>query len=124
MVGGLAYVTNRAGMPALKNRLEQIEAQLKTFMDMQNSSIAALASKPAAQPTAPPQPTIEQRIAETDQCAVRLRRPHPPQHREAADRGEDGHRLAVDQPFDYVLELLGAQHRDKRAESSPAKSWS
>jgi hypothetical protein len=54
---------NRAGMPALRNRLEQIETQLTTFMDMQNSSIAAPASKPAAQPTAAPQPTFEQQIA-------------------------------------------------------------
>jgi hypothetical protein len=54
---------NRAGMPALRNRLEQIEAQLKTFMDMQNSSIAGPATKPAAQPSAAPEQTAEQRIA-------------------------------------------------------------
>lgn len=54
---------NRAGMPALKNRLEQIEDQLKTFMDLQNSSITAPASAPAARPTAAPQPTIEQKMA-------------------------------------------------------------
>jgi hypothetical protein len=54
---------HRVGMPALKNRLEQIEAQLTTFIDMQNSSIGAPASMPAAQPTAAPQPTIEQTIA-------------------------------------------------------------
>lgn len=54
---------NRAGLPAMKNRLEQIEDQLKTFMDMQNAAIAAPTSQPAARPSTAPQPTIEQKIA-------------------------------------------------------------